>query len=82
MKSLLQLGPVGYGQYQTTSRRGLGIDPAIAQNTRYRVNAIGAGANIILPLRKTTLGVRYFREFSNEATVEGQSLQIYGVITF
>jgi hypothetical protein len=82
METLLQLGAVGYGQYQTTRRRGPGIDPATAENNRYRVNALGAGVNIILPVRKTSLGVRYFHEFSNESTVQGQSLQIYGAITF
>jgi hypothetical protein len=80
-ESLLQLGPVGYVHQQTTRRRGFEIDPVI-DNTRYRTYAIGAGANIILPLRKTILGVRYFREFANEATVEGESLQLYVGVTF
>jgi hypothetical protein len=82
MESLLQLGAVGYVHRQTKRRSGPEIDPAIAESTRYRANAIGAGANIILPLRKTTLGVRYYQEFANEATVEGRSLQIYAAVSF
>ena len=61
---------------------GFEIAPVIAENTRYRANAIRAGANVILPLRKTALGVRYFHEFANEATVEGESLQLYVAVTF
>jgi hypothetical protein len=49
METLLQIGAVGYGQYQTTDRRGPGVDPVIAESTHYRVNALGAGANITFP---------------------------------
>jgi hypothetical protein len=79
---LLQIGAVGYGQYQTTDDRGPGIDPVIAQNSHYRVNALGPGTTIILPERKTSLGFRFFKEFANVSTFQGQSLQIYAAITF
>jgi hypothetical protein len=79
---LLQIGMVGYGQYQTTDDRGPGIDPVVARTTHYRVNALGPAANIILPERKTSLGVRFFKEFANVSTFQGQSLQIYAQITF
>jgi hypothetical protein len=79
---LLQIGAVGYGQYQTTDDRGPGIDPAVARNSHYRVNALGPAVNIILPERKTSLGVRFFKEFANVSTFQGQSLQIYAQITF
>jgi hypothetical protein len=82
MSRILQLGFVGYGQWQTTDRSGPGVNPIIAANTHYRVNAMGAAANIILPARKASLGFKYFKEFGNRSTVEGYSVQISGAITF
>ena len=79
---LLQIGMVGYRQHQTTDDQGPGIDPAIARNSHYRVNALGPGVNIILPERKTSFSVRFFKEFANVSTVQGQSLQFFTSITF
>jgi hypothetical protein len=67
------------GQYQTTDTSrpsGIGAD------TRYKVNALGATAGVVLPARKVSVNVKYFKEFSNESTVEGQSLQIGAGVTF
>jgi hypothetical protein len=80
--TLLQLGLIGYGQYQTTDRTGPTVDPRIAAATHFRVNALGVGANVLLPERKVVVGVSYFKEFSNASTVQGQSLQISGTVTF
>jgi hypothetical protein len=77
----LQLGLVGYGQWQTTDKRGPGITPAQAE-AHYRVNALGFAANVIMPARKVSLGVKYFREFENRSTYQGYSLQISGAISF
>jgi hypothetical protein len=73
---------VGYGQYQTTINTGPGVDAVIAANTKYRVNALGPAANLILLDRKFAVGFKYFKEFANSSTVEGHSLQISGSITF
>ena len=81
-ETLLQVGLIGYGQWQITDRSGPGVNPAVAANTHYRVNSLGAAASIILPGRKTIVGFKYFNEFSNKSTVEGYSLQIMGGITF
>jgi hypothetical protein len=35
------------------------------------VNALGASAGIVLPERKVSVNVKYFKEFSNEATSRG-----------
>jgi len=76
--TLLQVGLVGYGQYQTTdTTRRLGV-----LDTRYKVNALGATAGVVLPERKVLVDVKYFKEFSNQATVEGHSLQISAGVTF
>jgi hypothetical protein len=45
----LQVGPIGYGQWQTTDKRGPGV--TVAEGTsHYRVNALGVGVNAVLPL--------------------------------
>jgi hypothetical protein len=80
-KARLQLGLVGYEQWQTTGTFG----PAVsleAFGTRYRVNAIGAAASLTLPKQKVTLSFRYFDEFANRSTFEGYSLQIAGAVAF
>ena len=77
----LQLGLVGYEQWQTTDKSGPGITPVQAA-AHYRVNALGFASYVILPARKVTLGAKYFKEFSNKSTYQGYSLQIAAAITF
>jgi len=79
--SRLQVGFVGYGAWQTTAKTGPAITPA-EEAQRYRVNALGAGLNWILPARKVTLSFKYFDEFSNQWTYQGYSLQISAGIGF
>lgn len=80
--TLLQFGLVGYGQWQTTDKTG----PTPAQNALGRMHhgvlGLGAGANVIFPERKTTLGFKYFKEFHAVNTVEGYTIQISAGITF
>jgi hypothetical protein len=59
----LQVGLVGYGQWQTTNKSGPNITPEQAK-AHYKVNALGFASNMILPERKVSLGVKYFKEFS------------------
>jgi hypothetical protein len=80
--TLLQVGLVGYGQYQTTDRTGPNVDPVLAATAHYRVHSLGPGANVLLPERKVVLSFRYFKEYSNASTVEGHSLQISVSVTF
>jgi hypothetical protein len=77
----VQLGIVGYGQWQTTDKRGPTITPEPAA-AHYRVNALGIGANALLPERKVSLGIKYFHEFACRSTFQGYTLQISGAITF
>ena len=77
----LQLGLVGYEQWQTTDKYGPTITPAQAI-ALYRVNALGFASNVMLPGRKVSLGAKYFKEFSNRSTFQGYSLQISGTVTF
>ena len=77
----LQLGLVGYGQWQTTDKTGPTI--TAAQSTaHYRVQAIGFASNLSLPARKVSLGLKYFKEFSNRSSFQGYTLQIAGAVTF
>ncbi len=77
----LQLGLVGYGQWQTTDKTGPTITPTQA-TALYRVNALGFASNVMLPERKVSVGAKYFKEFANKSTFQGYSLQISGTITF
>jgi len=77
--TLLQIGLVGYGQYQTTDHRGV---TAIAAGTHYTVNALGIAAGVTVPERQIEVGVKYLKEFADEATVQGHSLQITAAVTF
>jgi hypothetical protein len=80
MQTLLQVGVAGYGQWQMSSNNGPGIDPA--HPGHYKVNGIGGAANIVLPVRKASVGVKLMKEFSNSNSVQGYTLQISGAITF
>jgi hypothetical protein len=77
----LQVGLVGYEQWQTTNKTGPGITPSEAAE-HYRVDALGFVTNVVLPGRKVSLGAKYFKEFSNLSTFQGYSLQISGAVTF
>jgi hypothetical protein len=77
----LQVGIVGYGQRQTTDKSGPTITPEQAK-AHYEVNAIGFTSSVSLPERKLSLGLKYFKEFSNRSTFQGSSLQISGSVTF
>lgn len=81
-KSLhLQLGLVGYEQWQTTDKGGPNITHEQA-TAHYRVNALGFASSVVLPARKVSVGAKYFKEFSNRSTFQGYSLQISGTINF
>ena len=76
----VQVGLVGYNQWQTTDKSG----PTITQEqakAHYKVNALGFGSNVNLPM-KVNIGFKYFQEFSNRSTVQGHSVQISGSIKF
>lgn len=77
----LQLGLAGYGQYQTTDKTGPTITPAQA-TAHYKVNALGFASNVVLPARKVSLGLKFFKEFSNRSTFQGYSVQISTAISF
>jgi hypothetical protein len=77
----LQLGLVGYGQWQTTDKHGPTITPEEA-TAHYKVNGLGFAANALFPGRKASIGFKYFHEFECRSTFQGYTLQISGSITF
>jgi len=80
MHTLLQLGLVGYGQWQTSNNSGPGVNPN--DPGHYKVNGLGGAANVILPAKHVAVGFKLFKEFSNSSTVQGYSLQINGAVSF
>jgi hypothetical protein len=76
-----QLGLAGYGQWQTTNKQGPGITAEQAA-AHYKVNALGFAANVMLPERKVSVGLKYFHEFECRSTFQGYTFQISGAITF
>ncbi len=77
----LQLGLVGYGQWQTTDKHGPTITPEQA-GAHYKVNGLGFATNAIFPGRKASVGVKYFHEFACTSTYQGYTLEISGAMTF
>jgi hypothetical protein len=77
----LQLGLVGYGQWQTTDKHGPTITPEQA-TLHYKVNSLGFAVSAIFPGRKASVGLKYFHEFACRSTYQGYTLQISSAITF
>ncbi len=77
----LQVGLVGYEQRQTNAKSGPTISAA-ASKERYAVNSLGFAVSSAFPKHKASLGVKYFKEFSNRSTFQGFSVQISGSISF
>jgi hypothetical protein len=77
----LQVGLVGYEQCQLNDKTG--PDITFAQSSaHYRVNALGFGSSLILPARKVSVGIKYFKEFEDRSTFQGYSIQITATIKF
>ena len=76
----LQIGMVGYNQWQITDKTGPTITPEQSA-AHYRVNSLGFAANVNMPAR-VNVGVKYFKEFSNRSTFQGYSFQLSGAISF
>ena len=77
----LQIGLTGYEQRQTTAKTGPGISLAVSEE-RYAVNALGFAVTSAFPQHKVSLGLKYFKEFSDRSTFQGYSVQLSGSISF
>jgi hypothetical protein len=76
----LQAGTAGYEQRQTNAKTGPDISPAVSAE-RYAINAFGFAVLGIFP-KRTSVGIKYFKEFADRATFQGYSLQIVASIGF
>jgi len=77
----LQVGLVGYAQWQTTATSGPALTPDQAA-ARYRVYGLGLAGNLALPVRQVSTGIRFIDEFGGRSTYEGVALQISLAIHF
>ena len=77
----LQLGVIGYSQWQTSDKTGPNITAAESE-ARYQVHALGFASNVAMPDRKVSLGMKYFKEFSSTSSFKGHTLHIAGAVTF
>lgn len=76
----LQGGPAGYEQRQTSAKTGPGVSLE-ASEARYAINGFGFAVLAVLPER-ASIGFKYFKEFANRATFQGNSLQVVASIGF
>jgi len=83
---LLQLGIVGYDQYQvsdnggTTTTIGGAVVPA-STLPYYSVHAIGVQSNFILPKKNLSLFFKYYDEYRAKARSEGRTIVFGGTWT-
>lgn len=76
----VQAGLAGYEQRQTTAKTGPGISVA-ASHDRYAINALGFAVLGVLP-KRTSVRLKYFKEFADRATFQAYSLQVVASIGF
>lgn len=80
-KFRLQIGPIGYEARQTTAKTGPQVSLAESSD-RYAINALGFAVNMAFPKRKASVAFKYFKEFADRSTFQGNSLQFVGAISF
>ena len=66
----LQVGLVGYEQWQLTDKTGPSITPA-QSSAHYRFNALGFASSLMLPPRNVSVGIKYFKEFECQVNISG-----------
>ena len=74
-KQLIQVGAVGYAQFQLTNDSGAAVLPLTANN-KDRVFAIGPELGVILPTRKFNFLVRVLPEFGARNRTQGVTLVV------
>jgi hypothetical protein len=78
MSRLLQVGVVGYDQWQVTSNGGTiivaGIPVKASSIPYYSVHAIGFQSNFILPAKDLVAFFKYYDEYSAKARPQGRTI--------
>lgn len=67
---LLQIGIVGYNQWQTTNDEGFTVFP----DAHYQVHAIGPEITFVMPMKKLSATVRFLPEFGAVKRAEGHTM--------
>jgi hypothetical protein len=79
---LLQLGLVGYDQWQVTNNGGnylvAGLPVAASSVPYYSVHGIGFQSNFIMPKKSVVLFFKYYNEYSAKARPEGRNFVFGG----
>ena len=83
MSQLLQLGVIGYDQWQVSDNKGF-IAPLIPANLvpHYSVHAAGGQANYILPARGINFFFKFEEEYNAVARPQGRTIVFGGAITY
>jgi len=71
LDKLLQLGFVGYDQWQVTANTGV-----LKNAPFYSVHAAGLQANYILPEKNLSIGFKYYWQYKAIATSIGDTLAV------
>src|SRR5436190_1539603 len=66
--------------FYLTAKTGPGVSVAASED-RYTINALGFAVLGVFP-KRTSVGLKYFKEFANRATFQGYSLQVVASIGF
>jgi hypothetical protein len=86
LSQLLQVGLVGYDQWQVTNNGGdylvAGIPVSASGVPHYSVHGIGFQANYILPAKDFLLFFKYYNEYSAKARPQGRTVVFGGSWTF
>lgn len=87
MSRLLQLGGIGYDQWQVTNNSGLVALPTVGTAPaslvpHYSVHAAGGQANFILPAKGLSLSFKYEHEYSASSHTLGNTLVFGGTWTW
>ncbi len=88
MSQLLQIGAVGYDQWQVTANSGTvpipGTDQVISASgiPFYSVHAAGAAVNYILPAKQVTVFFKYYDEYKAYSHYQGDTIVFGGTWTF
>jgi hypothetical protein len=76
-KNFLQVGAVGYGQWQTTASSGSVVN--VIKNSRYSVLAIGLQVSFVVPKWNFSLFFRYDREFDSYSPRRGNDTDVLSI---
>ena len=83
LSRLLQLGVIGYDQWQVSDNGGL-VSPNIPANALpyYSVHAIGFQSNFILPAKDLSFFFKFEDEYKALARPQGRTIVFGGAYTF